>query len=31
MEMEKKRQRAIPFIDMLRRSHQAEQEIVWGV
>ena len=25
------RQRAIPFIDMLRRSHQAEQEVVWGV
>ena len=25
------RQRAVPMIDMLRRSHHAEQEIVWGV
>ena len=25
------RQRAVPLIDMLRRSHQADQEIVWGV
>jgi len=25
------RQRAVPFIDMIRRSHQAEKEIVWGV
>lgn len=25
------RQRATPFIDMLRRSHAAEKEIVWGV
>ena len=25
------RQRALPFIDMLRRCHQAEREIVWGV
>jgi len=25
------RQRALPFIDMLRRCHQADREIVWGV
>ncbi len=25
------RQRATPFIDMLRRCHQADTEIVWGV
>jgi Domain of unknown function (DUF1840) len=25
------RQRAVPFIDMLRRSEKAEVEIVWGV
>lgn len=25
------RQRALPFMDMLRRCHQADQEIVWGV
>lgn len=25
------RQRAVPFIDMLRRAHQADREIVWGV
>lgn len=25
------RQRAVPFIDMLRRCHRAEAEIVWGV
>lgn len=25
------RQRAVPFIDMLKRSHSADQEIVWGV
>jgi hypothetical protein len=25
------RQRAVPFIDMLRRCAAAEQEIVWGV
>ncbi len=25
------RQRAVPFIDMLRRCQQADQEIVWGV
>ncbi len=25
------RQRALPFIDMLRRCAQAEKEIVWGV
>ena len=25
------RQRAVPFIDMLRRCQKAEQEIVWGV
>jgi Domain of unknown function (DUF1840) len=25
------RQRAVPFIEMMRRSHQAEREIVWGV
>jgi hypothetical protein len=24
-------QRAAPFIDMLQRAHQAEEEIVWGV
>lgn len=25
------RQRALPFMDMLRRCHQAKKEIVWGV
>ena len=25
------RQRAAPFIDMLRRCHAADKEIVWGV
>jgi len=25
------RQRAVPFIDMLRRCQQADKEIVWGV
>jgi hypothetical protein len=25
------RQRAVPFLDMLRRCQQAGQEIVWGV
>lgn len=25
------RQRAVPFIDMLRRCEKAQQEIVWGV
>ncbi len=25
------RQRAVPFIDMLRRCHKAGKEIVWGV
>ena len=25
------RQRAVPFIDMLRRSEKAGQDIVWGV
>lgn len=25
------RQRAQPFLDMLRRSHKAKKEIVWGV
>ncbi len=25
------RQRALPFIDMLRRSHKAGHEVVWGV
>lgn len=25
------RQRAVPFIDMLKRCHQADEEIVWGV
>ena len=25
------RQRALPFIDMLKRCQQAEREIVWGV
>lgn len=25
------RQRAVPFIDMLRRAHKADKEIVWGV
>jgi len=25
------RQRAVPFIDMLNRSHQANTDIVWGV
>ncbi len=24
------RQRAVPFIDMLKRCHQADKEIVWG-
>lgn len=25
------RQRALPFMDMLRRCHAADKEIVWGV
>lgn len=25
------RQRAMPFIDMLKRSHEAGHEVVWGV
>ncbi len=25
------RQRAVPFIDMLRRAQAADQEVVWGV
>jgi hypothetical protein len=25
------RQRAVPFVDMLRRAEKAKQEIVWGV
>jgi hypothetical protein len=25
------RQRAVPFLDMLRRCQKAGQEIVWGV
>ena len=25
------RQRAVPFIDMLRRNHAAGHEVVWGV
>lgn len=25
------RQRAVPFIDMLRRCHKAGKEVVWGV
>jgi Domain of unknown function (DUF1840) len=25
------RQRAVPFIDMLKRCHRADKEIVWGV
>ncbi len=25
------RQRAVPFIDMLKRCHKADTEIVWGV
>jgi len=25
------RQRAVPFIEMLRRCHKANKEIVWGV
>jgi hypothetical protein len=25
------RQRTVPFIDMLKRCHQADKEIVWGV
>lgn len=25
------RQRALPFIDMLKRCHEADKEIVWGV
>jgi hypothetical protein len=25
------RQRALPFIDMLQRNHQARHEVVWGV
>jgi hypothetical protein len=25
------RQRAVPFLDMLRRASQADKEIVWGV
>ena len=25
------RQRAVPFVEMLRRCHQADKEVVWGV
>ncbi|MDB5945083.1 MAG: hypothetical protein JWQ33_109, partial [Ramlibacter sp.] len=25
------RQRAVPFVDMLRRAEKAGQDIVWGV
>jgi len=25
------RQRAVPFIEMIKRCHKAEREIVWGV
>ncbi len=25
------RQRAAPFVDMLKRAHQADKDIVWGV
>ncbi len=25
------RQRAVPFIDMLKRCHAADKEVVWGV
>ncbi|HYW58195.1 MAG TPA: DUF1840 domain-containing protein [Polaromonas sp.] len=25
------RQRAVPFIDMLKRNHKAGHEVVWGV
>ena len=25
------RQRAVPFVDMLRRCHQADEEVVWGI
>ncbi len=25
------RQRALPFIDMLQRNHQAGHEVVWGI
>ena len=25
------RQRAIPFIDMLKQCHKAQKEVVWGV
>lgn len=25
------RQRAVPFIEMMRRCHKADKEIVWGV
>jgi Domain of unknown function (DUF1840) len=25
------RQRAMPFIDMLQRNHQAQTDVVWGV
>jgi len=25
------RQRAVPFIEMLQRCHQADKEVVWGV
>ena len=25
------RQRAMPFIDMLKRNHKAQTEVVWGV
>jgi hypothetical protein len=25
------RQRALPFIELLRRSHQADEPVVWGV
>lgn len=24
------RQRAVPFIDMLKRAHQANQDVIWG-
>ena len=25
------RQRAVPFVEMLKRCHKADQEVVWGV
>ncbi|MEY4122904.1 MAG: hypothetical protein RLZZ457_1742, partial [Pseudomonadota bacterium] len=25
------RQRVVPFIDMLRRAHAEDKEVVWGV